>query len=65
MATFYTNNILFSVVEHTIFQDLVSALLPCYHVPSRKVLAGTLLDEDVAEEEETKKSLEEKKSYIN
>lgn len=58
---FYANNIPFSVVEHTTFQDLVSALRPGYHVPSRKALAGTLLDEVVAEvEEETKKTLEGK-----
>lgn len=58
---FYANNIPFSVVEHATFQDLISALRPGYHVPSRKALAGSLLDEVAAEVEEVaKKSLEGK-----
>lgn len=42
---FFANNIPFNIVEHHTFKELVSALHPGYTPPSRKALAGELLDQ--------------------
>lgn len=41
---FYSCNIPFSAVDHPSFQDLAESLRPGYKPPTRKALAGSLLD---------------------
>lgn len=41
---FYGYNIPFAVAEHELFKNMIAALRPGYQPPSRKALAGDLLD---------------------
>lgn len=44
LLAFATGNIPFSFVENTHFKEFVKALRPSYSLPSRKFMAGTLLN---------------------
>lgn len=58
---FYATNIAFTAVEHQTFKELISTLRPGYSPPSRKALAGELLDKVSAEVlSRTKKCIEGK-----